>query len=369
MPSVYTILRYTTYGIFVVCNAIVASIAVWVLSLAQATSKSASVESYLIFLGSFALVFLFSIIFTRLLRNNAFTNRVWFECAWSGLFFFMELVGASLATGIPVSFCSATDAVSIQPTCILASHVLQAFTWTCTVILMCYFLFMVAFSCIHHYQDGYKIWQCKVRHFPALGAVSGIGTMHHQAGTASPMLERFISGPPVVPTIAAPKPRHPPRPLVISSGLSQYEVEYYRPPSPPPPLPTRSRSGRSRNRESENALQCYPDYIQSSLNHPPATYQPSTRQQTETYRSSPSPPPLGDWPRPDIIKRPQPERSARPKPEIPTASSPSAPSSFRQRPSGPRSRSMSGGNIPGALDLSKVPSSGRRGQYELDSAS
>ncbi|KAG2147068.1 hypothetical protein BD769DRAFT_714123 [Suillus cothurnatus] len=109
MKSTMLFARYILFGLFVVCNAIICTVAVWNHSLVQATGgQTVQVDVYLIFLGAFSLAFIFPIIFADILCTDPFSSRVWIECAWVALIWLMQLAGAAAVTAIaPRIQCSA----------------------------------------------------------------------------------------------------------------------------------------------------------------------------------------------------------------------------------------------------------------------
>jgi hypothetical protein len=150
---------------------------------------------------------------------------------------------------------------------------------TSTVIV--YFFALLTWSIVDHRKNGPSVWMNNVRTLPPFNHV-----------TPTPMNEASFQSL----NIVAPKPRHPPPNLgrTYHSGLSQYEIEYYQPPTPPPvpPLP------------SQQSTSLYPQYLQPSLtSHPYATSH--NIRATTSFPSSPDlpnpPPPLGDWPRADVL--------------------------------------------------------------------
>lgn len=196
------------------------------------------------------------------------------------------------------------------------------------VLLVLAYSLLLAMSVLSYRKRDPTILHCSVRRLPWLG-----GRCVLASAPVSPMSPQFIT--PAVPaSIAAPRARHPVHNAVYDyrSGLSMdYEIEHYRP----------STLAANTNRANPNPgvavvppLQStlYPQYMQNVLvaNPPPAA-----------FRGSRSPPPLGDWPRPDIISQPSRSRSKR--------------SAAHAHPSGPRVRSNSSGNArPPSLDLSNL---------------
>jgi hypothetical protein len=353
----------TTYPccpvIFVISNAIITSAAVWNLSIVEDIGDviARGISIYLIFLGALGLVVIFTVIFSDLCGKDIFIVRVWFELLWVVLFFMMELAGAAAITVRNGQLCNSNTSAS---SC-ASTQVLQAFTWICAISLLGYFI-LIFISAILKCKDDPTIWSCSVRKF----------FWQQTRKNATAPLPSFRNQ---VPVIAAPRPRRiitvPEAVLSYRSGLSlDYEIEHYQPPAPEatdlgpsaagaplPPLPLlfqppskpvsfapvpASRVVQPPQKTMPAAFApFYPSYIQTAINPglPPQV-------QRLPQGRSPSPPPLGDWPRRDAISLPA--RGKR-------KQNPPAPYSFtmptaqqhhdqltRPRPSGPRRRSNSG---------------------------
>jgi len=333
------------FGLFIASNAIIASVAVWNLSLLQAMSMNFPVVSYLIFLGAFGLAVIFTIIFVELAWRNTYTSRVVFECAWVTLFFVLNLAGvAAYSAIVPSSMCSKKVERRVVDGSCVSTQVLQGFTGALTIILFAYLLLLLV-SCFVRRQHGSAVWQGTVSELHSLTARSPI--------PSSPSAPRFLSK---HTPLFAPKPRHPP-PLDLMysyrSGLSpDYHIEHFHPPEPPQPVAS-SSSTQPRGPGPISVPAFYPQAVQSSLIKQPLPVHQSARQQPTT---SPSPPPLGNWPRKDIIQ--QPVRSRKLPVTNAEASeaadtSPTSPTQ-RRRPSGPRGHSED--RRPPPLDLSKISS-------------
>lgn len=208
------------------------------------------------------------------------------------------------------------------------------------------------------YKRNARIWQCEVHNFPWSDTRCILSSV-----PPSPSLPRFEKS---TPSIVAPRPRRAAPAALYSyrSGLSpDYEIEHYRPPStfaqPAPPEP--AAFPRHRQAQERPAPSFYPQYMQASLAPPQVVS--ASRQDLPSPLSPPSPPPLGVWPRPNIISQPLRSKRARPPPSVTAEQDPAAgtsptPSSQpRSRPSGPRRRSSSSGdNRPSRLDLSNISS-------------
>jgi len=370
ISSILIPLRNLVFGLSVACNAIIASVAVWNLSIAQSVdSDRASVQSipsgihtssltgavpvdaFLIFVGAFGLTLVFGIVFVTLGLQNPFTNRVWFELCWVGTLFIIEMVGASTASAIvyPTTCLNQPDEDLLDaPGACTSSRVLIAFTWICTLVLLSYFIMLLISALLQRRSDP-DIWYCRLQHFPPLQALRN--------DPQTPTLSRTVEGKTL--SIQAPRPRRPApsRDLFYSyrSGLGpEYEIEHYQPdPDAPPSNPSRSVTfSNAFPREvpgPHTASSFYPQYMQSSIPRPP----PSQPMPSEPQSSAPpSPPPLGAWPRADIMSQAtRPKRKAVPSSSLPTmtefpqsfgTSPPISPSMRPPRPAGPRKRTLSG---------------------------
>jgi hypothetical protein len=350
MPNIYLSLRYVAIGSFIVCNAIIASVAVWNLSLAQVAGSRAleQASQYMIFVGTSGLVFIFTVIFIELARRNAVVSRVWFECLWLMLYLLMELVGTALVSAIgPTAMCK-PHLGQIKGNCV-ASQLMVAFGWVVTIILFLYLTILAVSSCIHYKYDK-RIWTCSIQNFPSFAQ------RRLASAPSTPVLPRFVS---TLPAIIAPKPRHPAPEMLYSygTGLSPgYQVEPYVPPasepfpqsSAPHPFtapPTRQPGG------SYTAASFYNQSVQATVLSQPAPVLHRTAQPQQ----APSPPPLGDWPRSNTLSQPLRSKHRVVERDVVSPTSPT-----RSRPGGPRKRSTSSGeNRPAPLDLSNISSFAR----------
>lgn len=320
MDTIVSRFRYFVFGFFVVCHAIMASLSVWNLSLTQSSSVwNSRLDSYLIFVGAFGLVLIIPVIFLELANMNTVIGRVWFELTWVVLFWALNLAGAAVLSTTTARNQSCNAAV-VNLSC-TSNQVLLAFIWMNAIVLLAYLL-LLSISVLSYRKRDPTILHCSVRRLPWLGGRSVLAS-----APVSPISPQFAT--PAVPaSIAAPRARHPVHNAVYDyrSGLStDYEIEHYRPSTlvanthTNPIIPPLQSS-------------LYPQYMQNVLvaNPPPAA-----------FRESRSPPPLGDWPRPDIISRPSRSRPKRP--------------ASHTHPSGPRARSNSSDNPrPPPLDLSNL---------------
>ncbi|KAH7889290.1 hypothetical protein F5I97DRAFT_496613 [Phlebopus sp. FC_14] len=372
--------RYLFFGFVVICNAIICSVAVWNYSLVHA-NQTLQVDVYLIFLGAFGLAWIFTLMFIELLCSNPITTRVWFECVWIALLWLMELAGAAAITAIGPELQCARQAILFVYTLCVSQRVLVAFTWICTIILLFYLLFLV-FIVVTHQRDDPTLWICSVRNLFRLTARQCLSS-----APSSPSVPRFKKRVPL--DIHYPHPVRPvPVPAYIHrAGLSsEYEIEHFQPvpagaeqmdvesvlslpeavPIPPPkPAPAILRSSEAPRHPIPNSIGI-PRELSSTIVYSGQT-QPSIPAPRTTTTS---PPPLGDWPRRDIMELPVqrkapssfdfPRRctlpsSGRPPGQTHPLPDPPLSQPRTRRPSGPRLRTASGDiTRPAPLDLSGI---------------
>jgi hypothetical protein len=346
MIKIYSLVRYIVFGLLIACNAVLASVTVWNFSLAQIAKISFPVEPYLIFVSISGLILTFTLIFIQLFRRNAIS--VWLECTWSGTFLVLQLAGAAAVSGTtPVEMCSRrlNKIVQLKGTCV-STQVVLAFSWISTVIVFAYFVLILITALLLRRQRS-SVWSCSINNFP--------GSESQRLGSApsSPTLPRFVSTAAPA-SIIAPRPQRPAVDLLQTyhSGLSpDYRIEHFQLPKPPPPV-TVSQQTRQMSHPFSSF---YSQAVQSELGRQGQIHQPSLN--ARTVPPSRSPPPLGNWPRVDVMKQPisvRPNRQSRT--HTAQLSLPSAAALDRSvRPGGPRKRSASGGNLrPPPLDLSKI---------------
>lgn len=325
MLAAFKAFRYTVFGFFVICNATIASVAVWNMSIVQVIGwklSSTQIDAYLIFLGSSGLALILPVLFFELFEKNVILGRIWFECTWTALFGAMELAGAIALTAVEhTQLCQPLRIFTSSSPC-TSTQVLQAFTWLSALLLLCYFALLFSAAMMKFKQDP-TIWHCSARKFQWLH-----GRRALSSAPASPTLPKFRR---TAPVIIAPKPRRPPAggepPAVFSyrSGLGlEYEIEHYKPPpsaridKPMPPIPSAVVRGRTAEATPQDMIAnlFYPDYMQSALQpQPPRRAQPFD---APSIRPLPaSPPPLGDWPRVDATSRPPKSKQRPPRAEKP----------------------------------------------------
>ncbi|KAK1232018.1 hypothetical protein PQX77_004863 [Marasmius sp. AFHP31] len=337
-------LRYIVFGLLVAFNAVVASVAVWNLTFLDVPDTTGrgparAVDCFLIFVGTAGLVVVFSILFIELARRNALTSRLWFEAGWSCLFFLMDLAGAIAFTVIvPKQTCNEARGDS---SC-RSTHVLMAFIWMTTVLLLLYCAILASHTMMSSKGDC-RVWTHSIHYLPPLPK---------SLPTATPV---EMPHPWKPEAIAAPQPLRPTPTVMYSyrSGLSpDYRIEHF---EPPPENPTDRQSSTIQpaafhDPPPRNAL--YPQFLQPTLttnqtssaspHNPPASSTPPQ------LAPEPTASPLGDWPRADIMKRPSDRKKPARESRVPASKHRSEPnaasasppptrhSDSRPRPSGPR---------------------------------
>ncbi|KAG6850527.1 hypothetical protein H0H93_012143 [Arthromyces matolae] len=345
-------------GLFIACNAIVASVAVWNHSLAQATDLNTQFDLYLIFLGCLGLVHIFTVlvtqimlfypsyslpprIFIELAYRHSITGRVWFECLWFGVFCLMYMAWPESVRS--KSFhreAGASAASALFPTnsCTFRSERL-----TKVSEVLFYFSLLVIASLLHLPSDS-QIFHCYVHKFPW----GEVRRTIHKAPPSPTLSQTFRKMPPVV----APKPQRPPPVAIYNhrAGLSsEYEIESYATPKPDevplppftPPSALFSVLHQKLDEENEEPLQpqpqtqrftapsFYPRQVQAAMTQGPTLQQSdrpasqpvrssSTQKQLRLHQAPPSEPsPLGVWPRRDTLTSPSAKYRRKPPPDNP----------------------------------------------------
>jgi len=320
--------RYAFLGAFIVCNAIICSVAAWNYNLAMLAALRMDIDGFLIFLGALSLVFVVVISVIDLTRADAFTSRVWFECVWVAVFLLLELGGAIVMSLVgPGTLCTSRLMAKISDVCVSTQLVL-AMSWICVVTSLAYVLFLSISAFTRSRQDP-TVWQASVRRY------RWDAPLEEQPNTAGTFRKSHTS-------IKAPQPRR-----LAPGGLyahraslnSQYDVERSAPDRerlvPPVPVipPQHVREMRQAPAPRPPVVPAepslYPRHMEvyTSRPNPPPALQPAP-QLNRTLARLPSPPPLGNWPRADIIN--EPVRKKRRDPPLPPFSStragpPSAP--------------------------------------------
>ncbi|KAG7452613.1 uncharacterized protein BT62DRAFT_12513 [Guyanagaster necrorhizus] len=354
MQHIYVYTRYAFVGLFLVFNAINASVSVWNLSLIQLIGLTYPLDIYLTVVGACGLAMSFLIVFVEAAYDNPITGRVWFECAWVGLFLVMNFCGAVALSALNPAFCTSDARRQIGDIGCVSNRVILAFSWITIMLLFGYFT-MLAITCLIRQKTNTKIWQYHIRDLDTPSS-------HLPSPPASPTIPYFRNA------IVAPLPRRPGPPVNMMRGLdSSYDVEAYEPQLARAPR-NNFASQPMFSTSNQAAVTClYPQYIQSCM------VTPSRMQTQEPPCSQPNntpPPPLGDWPRADILSRPlravhkQSRREPLPDPDDAYGSTRTP---HRLRPTGPRIPSTR--TRPPQLDLHVTsPTKGKeRRRQDLDS--
>ncbi|THH26941.1 hypothetical protein EUX98_g7244 [Antrodiella citrinella] len=161
--------RYSLFTLFLVFNAVLCSVAVWNYTIAKVLLLTAHVDVYLAAIGGLAVLFIIPVTFVDMFRKNALTGRVWFELVWVGVFWVLELCGASAFTAINSDTMCSKNAVAIQRDSCTSTRAVQAFSWLITIMLLVY-LVILFISALLHYDDDKAVWSSGVRHYPWFNA-------------------------------------------------------------------------------------------------------------------------------------------------------------------------------------------------------
>jgi len=307
MQSLPKVFRHFFFGTFIICNAIIASVSVWNFSISKALQQELRIDTYLTFVGVSGLLFISLIIVLELLRKDSITGRVWFECSWVGIYWMLELAAASALSAVGPRVMCARKAVKVISESCSSTRTLLAFSWICTIILMSYFLFLVVTTatCLLQERDC-SIWQREVREFPwsdtqsTPKSISRTRSLHTSGNQAS--------------AIMAPQPRQAaPAELYAYRGPApQHEIEYYQPPTAfsRPAIPEPAIPGhRQKMSMKQMPASVYPKAVQSSM-----AAQSIPAQLPDRRQRPPSPSPLGDWPRANIMSLPSRSLSTKARP-------------------------------------------------------
>jgi len=322
MPNILKILHYVVFGLVVLCNAILVSVAVWNQSAGPASPSVFAIDMYIICLGALGLLFIFTVLFLELSGKDSLIGTVWFECSWISSSFVMYLAGATaLSAIVPEEFClPSSESTSNGCT---STRTLLAFSWIITLVLFMYLITLVFFIILWR-DDHRNVWAFSVRHLPSPGPKSTLSSE-----PPSPVLPRFnarqlpVMGAPISGPI--PSDRGVLQPQSYGVGLG-YTVEPYEPQVPPVARPFQAAEMESEDRSYPSSF--YPQLVHNAIQDIPRIARP-----TVSVQRSSSPPPLGDWPRRDVLTQP-----VRPKLARDPSRTQTMPTSHisTSRPSGPR---------------------------------
>ncbi|KAI0647202.1 hypothetical protein C8Q79DRAFT_907599 [Trametes meyenii] len=165
MANSLSVYRYSCFGFFILCNAIVCCVSVWNLVLAQQIGWDLRIDAYNIAISALGILFIFPVMCIDLLRKNSLVGRVWFECVWVGLFLILQLIGASAVTAILPNLLCSLPANFLLPSSCISTKVLLAFAWLGAVNLLVYFIILMV-SAIMHIKDDSQVWGANTRMYP-----------------------------------------------------------------------------------------------------------------------------------------------------------------------------------------------------------
>ncbi|KAK0210647.1 hypothetical protein DFS33DRAFT_309005 [Desarmillaria ectypa] len=293
MQHLYSYTRYAFVGLFLVFNAINASVAVWSLSLIQLIGLKYPLDIYLTVVGACGLAMSFLIVFVEAAYDNPITGRVWFECTWVGLFFIMNFCGTVALSTLKPALCTFDARRRIGGIGCVSNQVIQAFSWI-TIVLLFGYLMMLTITCLIRQKTDARIWLYHIRDLDTPSS-------RLPSPPTSPTIPYFRKD---NAAIVAPLPRRPGPSVNMMRGLdSSYDVEVYEPPPARVPRNNFVPQPKFSVGNQAPAPSLYPQHVQSSM-----VITPSRMQMQEPAHphpnNPPSPPPLGDWPRADILSRP-----------------------------------------------------------------
>ncbi|KIY64230.1 hypothetical protein CYLTODRAFT_107746 [Cylindrobasidium torrendii FP15055 ss-10] len=373
MSTFFSCTRYAAFALSIVCSAIIASAAVWNLSLVQELDLGYPLDTYLTFLGAYGIANVFIVVSVELTFDRPFTARVWFECLWVLLLLAMNLAGAAYFTTHSPALCSAHGRNVLGNEGCTSNQVLMGFTWLNTSLLFLYLALLVVLTIVRAGSEP-QVWSTYIRDISTPGFNKLISPSNARSNVAHAPRQVQVTEEkrPNVPIISIPKPKpRPRRPSSPSSGedpigglRTYYDVEAY------PHDPQRHGLASSTILPPSDipGPVFYSQHMQTMLTLPQtAAIRDRDSQGRTTGPRKSSPPPLGLWPRMDAMSQPirkrETPKESEPLPPLPSSSdsgpSPrrsleSPPTSPRDRPGGPRRPSATIPKPrPPPLDLSK----------------
>jgi len=314
MLNLLKVIRYFVFVVLIISNAIVASVAVWNLSIVEGSMRfsanATATASYLIAVAAMGLLLIFPIIFMEIARKRVFLGMVWFELAWVGVFGLMTLIGASLITTlssrelcVPPSIAKShfvTSAILASPCS--SAQVLSVFTWMPATFMLAYMTLLAILALIRSKEDP-TIWKSLVRDLPVdkiLGEVK-----RNSIILTLPQIRKS-------PVIHAPRPRYIIPPLLDcrSTRNSAYDSESPAMPAKSAPVREMKMSSWYQPSVAKGATAFYNTSVQKAMAGGDASRAPPPPPpvQLSKGRQQTSPPPLGDWPRLDATSRPRTKR-------------------------------------------------------------
>lgn len=380
MASLFITFRYIAFALFIIFSSVVCILAAVNLGALQPhTSSFPQIDVFLIFTGAFALVVIFPVIFTELVRKNAFISRVLVEISWLAILWLMNIAGAAALIALSSEIHCFPSGDQSQMAC-SSSLALLTFSWLNTILMLAYLLFLVVAS-VYHAQENHRIWRCGVRDYQWFTTPKTMTPM-------TPPIPQFLpTAPPVLPPVrtrttrTTRTTRNKRTSYAQQIGLTKgYRVEPLRIPNlpqiatppaidlPPPPAPVAAYLNKvyqytSRNDDSREDQGITPP-TPILLNTPivPSLYPhhlQSTAAPVNPPRASddPSPPPAGEWPRRNPQEPLRPKHSKRRPPRGQSRSSADliAGGSSQQQPDNPASRSLTRLTGPRVISVAPRP--------------
>ncbi|KAI0273674.1 hypothetical protein BC834DRAFT_966163 [Gloeopeniophorella convolvens] len=371
-PSAVYFYRYSLFVLAIASNAIICSAAVWNLTIAQDANLSTQshVDSYMIFLGAFSLLVVVPLLFLDVFSRRTVTGRVWAECLWIGSLWLLHLAGAiTVSVLLPHDMCELQTKRLNSGSC-TSARLIEVCSWICTVNLLIYLALLTVSALLHQKHDS-AVWHASVRSYPWY---LHFHCYQLRSRPTSPVMAR----PTPRLSIPAPQPRRPIH-LPTQTALSaQYEIEYMPDPQTvewpvhqPPAMQETRPPAAAAAVGAFTAL--YPLHIQAiwepttgpspgeytGIGPTPGSASSQQRLLRQPASSGEGPPPLGKWPRADIMSQPARPNATRKKVprsapssavERPREAEPGLPHSLpsstqvspdRTRPTGPRHRTRS----------------------------
>lgn len=291
--------RYFLFAAFIVCNAIICSVAAWNYSLAHYTGLDLHVDIFLIFLGVLGVAFLLPVLFIDIFRKNAVASKVWFECVWVAVFWVLELAGAAAVTAIVPNELCLPDSEAIAMYACTSTRVLLAFSWLITVLLLIY-LVALAVAAVSHHEDDSSVWTASVRFYPWYQIRSSLGSAppsptrdwQRPLALAAPQPKRVVQQANLRLSVdveaARDTTRNAPSMFVMSQSGANIVPVSVRQTALASSEETARQASFPSPPQAEPVPSLYPEHMRSQL--------PKTAR-IPPPPPGPTPPPLGDWPR------------------------------------------------------------------------
>jgi len=371
MLNLLKLIRYLVFFVFIISNAIVASVAVWNLSIVEGNDRFSATATagavYLLFVAAMGLLLIFPIIFLEIVKKKFFLCMVWFELAWVGLFGLLTLIGASLITSlssrelcVPTSTAKSdfvTSALLVSPCS--SAQVLGVFTWMPATFLLTYATLLSILAFVRSKEDP-AVWKCLVRDLPVDKI---LGEVKRNSVLLLPQIRKS-------PVIYAPRPRYIIPPLLDCRSARNSAYDDQHPTVPPKSAPVRQTKTNSYLPSVAQGpyTSFYNASVQKAIGNGSRAPPPPPPVQLSKGRS---PPPLGDWPRLDATSRPRKKRYSHAVPQArgPPAREPSTAPRPSSRRAGPSSAPPSAVTTRTSPTRTRAPGSGRLGPMDSGSGS